>query len=82
MLTIKRHLTALGMAMMLASQTAWAAPKIACPEPEFKFGEKESGLNVEASFVIRNEGDQPLQIGKVLPGCGCTSAKEQKRGRS
>ncbi len=52
-----------------------AGPKIGSPQPEFDFGDRESGTNVTGTFKITNEGDEPLVISKLLPGCGCTSAK-------
>lgn len=52
-----------------------ASPKIGCAKTQFDFGVKESGTSVTGTFVINNDGDQPLQIGKLIPGCGCTSAK-------
>src|SRR5579884_1138275 len=66
-------LTALSSLML--ARNLQAAPKISCPDPEFKFGIVESGLDVQATFTIRNDGDEPLVVSKVLPGCGCTTAR-------
>ncbi|HNR30511.1 MAG TPA: DUF1573 domain-containing protein, partial [Candidatus Hydrogenedentes bacterium] len=51
------------------------APKIVCPDPEFDFGEKDEDVSVEHEFVIRNEGETPLEITNVRTSCGCTAAK-------
>jgi hypothetical protein len=68
--------TVLGTLTLAAwTHAARAAPAISCPQPEFNFGEAESGLDVHGEFVIRNDGDAPLTISKVLPGCGCTTAR-------
>jgi hypothetical protein len=58
---------------------AWAGPVIAVDEPAFDAGEVEQGALVEHAFVIRNTGDEPLQIISVRPSCGCTVAKDYER---
>ena len=50
------------------------APKIACAEPTFNFGEMESSKDVEHTFLLKNEGDLSLEIRQVRPSCGCTVA--------
>jgi hypothetical protein len=57
----------------LLPSTLLAVPRLVCPQPEFDFGEATDGRDVIASFVLRNEGDEPLQISNVLTQCGCTS---------
>jgi hypothetical protein len=47
------------------------APKLACPEPEFSFGALTNTREVIHEFVIRNEGDAPLEIYRVKLPCGC-----------
>jgi len=53
-------------------------PKISLIAPVYDFGRVTEGIVVEHDFVIRNDGDQPLQILKVEPSCGCTVAKLAK----
>jgi thiol-disulfide isomerase/thioredoxin len=52
------------------------APKITAGEPVFDFGETWSDAKVKHTFMVRNEGDAPLTIIKVKPGCGCTIAQD------
>ncbi len=49
-------------------------PRLVCDEPTYNFGDRDSGQNVEHTFVLRNEGDYDLEITKVRPACGCTVA--------
>ena len=49
-------------------------PKIACDEPTYNFGDADSSQDVSHTFVLRNEGDQNLEISNVKPSCGCTVA--------
>ena len=59
----------------VAGISGYAAPKLACDEPEYRFGELDSSETVKHDFVIRNEGDEPLKITRVRPDCGCTLAR-------
>jgi hypothetical protein len=54
-------------------------PRLVCPEPTFDFGVREPAHTVEHEFILRNEGDAPLQITKVKPTCGCTVADWTKK---
>lgn len=54
---------------------AGAAPVIMSPEPTFNFGEVNNDQKVVRDFVIKNAGDEPLQITDVKTTCGCTVAK-------
>jgi hypothetical protein len=65
-----------------------AAPKAApegphpvakCAEPVHNFGETWMGPTLTHAFVIKNEGDAPLEIVKVRPACGCTAAGEHPK---
>ena len=58
-----------------SSISGYAAPKLACDEPEYQFGELDSSETVKHNFVIRNEGDEPLKITRVRTDCGCTLAR-------
>lgn len=47
---------------------------IAIAEPTHDFGEiKEADGNVSHTFTVKNEGDTPLVITRVIASCGCTS---------
>jgi len=54
---------------------AVAGPKFACDEPAHDFGTLENNRTVEHEFVLRNAGDEPLEITNVRTTCGCTVAK-------
>ena len=60
--------------LSLAALSAAAAPKILSPAPEWNAGEARIGTKLQHTFTIKNEGDQPLKINEVKPGCGCTTA--------
>ena len=51
------------------------APKIACAEPIFDFGEKDNNGFIEHDYPIRNEGTLSLEIRNVRASCGCTAVK-------
>lgn len=60
--------------MTLAS-AASAAPELTVTEGTYNFGTITQGKKVQHNFVIKNSGDQPLQIKDVNVSCGCTAAK-------
>jgi hypothetical protein len=47
---------------------------LVCAEPTFDFGQADNQRDIEHVFVLKNEGDAPLQIDRVRTGCGCASA--------
>ena len=49
-------------------------PEIACKEPVYNFGRMNNTESIEHTFVISNQGDAPLRIGKVRACCGATAA--------
>jgi hypothetical protein len=49
-----------------------ATPLLRLAETEFDNGEASPGTTVTHDFVIKNEGQAPLLISDVIPGCGCT----------
>jgi hypothetical protein len=62
-------------AVMLAATTLLAQsskPKAVPVEPIKDFGVVPKGEKVVHDFMIRNEGDLPLEITEVRPACGCT----------
>lgn len=44
------------------------APKMLIEEPVFDFHEVDEGELVRHDFVVKNLGNQPLEIRKVAPG--------------
>lgn len=64
------------MAILLATGMASAQKKaiISTPEAVYDFGEiKEADGKVSHTFLIKNEGDAPLVITRVIASCGCTT---------
>jgi len=57
---------ALGMA-------AAASPKISVDNAAHDFGEVIEGIAVVHTFVLTNDGDEPLTIDDVQVSCGCTT---------
>jgi len=50
------------------------APKAVVDEQRYDFAQVVEGSVVTHDFVIRNQGDAPLMIGRVKSDCGCTAA--------
>lgn len=44
--------------------------RIACDTPHLLLGEVDSQDEIDCTFTIRNEGNSPLSILDVRPGCG------------
>lgn len=56
-----------------------AAASLAVAEDSYDFGAiKESNGKVSHTFVVKNEGTQPLVITRVIASCGCTSPEWPK----
>lgn len=49
-------------------------PVISFESTVFDFGRLNSGQSVTHTFVFTNTGDEVLEITRVQPGCGCTTA--------
>lgn len=75
---MNRHLKSAILALcavLLVATTLLAQagqPKAVPVEPIKDFGVVPKGETIVHDFVIRNEGDAPLQITDVRPACGCT----------
>ncbi|MCS7208023.1 MAG: DUF1573 domain-containing protein, partial [Fimbriimonadales bacterium] len=48
-------------------------PKIVLAALEHDFGEIMQGDTVKHTFVVKNEGDAPLELTSVRPSCGCVT---------
>lgn len=69
------------MAILLATGMASAQKKavIAADETSHDFGQiKEADGKVSATFVVKNTGDAPLAITRVIASCGCTTPEWTK----
>ncbi|MDD3662952.1 MAG: DUF1573 domain-containing protein [Kiritimatiellia bacterium] len=56
-----------------------ATPKLVVAPETFDYGEAPSGESVQATFTLRNEGDEPLTITHVRTSCGCTTTALETR---
>ncbi len=69
------------MAIVLATGIALAEGKaiIAADETSYDFGQiEEDNGKVSVKFTIKNEGDSPLIITRVIASCGCTTPEWTK----
>ena len=57
------------------STLAIAAPAIYVVLPVYDFGSVLEGIAVEHTFMIKNTGDEPLDISGVNAQCGCTATE-------
>lgn len=53
-------------------------PQIEITPKSFDFGEVEYGQVVEYSFLVKNLGDEILEIKRVATSCACTTAEIEK----
>jgi len=67
----------LGMVIVLAGT---AAPVIEVDDPIHDFGTVMEGLSTEHAFVLRNAGDEDLEVTAVRVSCGCTTPALDKTG--
>jgi hypothetical protein len=56
-----------------------AAGPLVCDQPEYDFGERDNSTEVQHTFQLRNAGDSPLTINRVLTTCGCTAASLKQK---
>lgn len=64
-------------AVVLLAGTAAAQalnPRVVIPEPVYDAGKVAKGEKISHDFVVRNDGEAPLEISDVRPACGCTVA--------
>lgn len=47
--------------------------QLVIPETEYNFGEVSEGTVVEHQFVLKNQGNAPLSVERVVASCGCTA---------
>jgi hypothetical protein len=52
-----------------------SGPRATVPAPVHDFGTVPKGQKLEHDFEIRNTGDEPLELTRVVPACGCTVAR-------
>lgn len=75
MIRITNQLLAL---LVLLGISLVAQPQITFDEESYDFGNIRQGDVVTHHFVIRNNGNEDLQIERVRASCGCTAAAPDK----
>ena len=58
---------------------AMAAPKITCENKVWEFPKVKEGETIKHKYVIKNAGDEELEIKKVRGSCGCTAATPESK---
>jgi hypothetical protein len=74
--TLRPAILTLCAAALLATSAAAQQlhPRVVLPEPTHDAGKVAKGESIVHDFLIRNDGEAPLQITDVRPACGCTVA--------
>jgi hypothetical protein len=54
-------------------------PRIFCEESTFDFGSRDASETVDHTFVLKNTGTSDLEIKRVQPACGCTTAELERK---
>lgn len=60
------------MLVMMWLVPVFAQPKLVVEEPVWDFGEVKNRAKVQHAFVLKNTGNSPLYIKRIVPACGCT----------
>src|SRR4051794_6125067 len=69
---------ALVCAPALAADAPAAAPKVVVEEAVYDFGKVPPAQVLQHTFLIKNEGNAPLQVSDVVPDCKCTATEFDK----
>ncbi len=68
-----------GMAVFLGGMAGWAAPALVLEPTVFDWGRQtENKGEYPFTFVVKNAGDQELEITRVRAGCSCTKVDLKK----
>lgn len=68
------------LAAFLAAASVAAAPRIACEDAVYDFGRLAAeSPETSHTFTLRNDGDDPLELGEIVSGCGCAVARLENR---
>ncbi|MCB0328323.1 MAG: DUF1573 domain-containing protein [Bdellovibrionales bacterium] len=64
--------------VLLCSVSVYAVPQLSIVGAEHSFGAVAQGDKVTHSFLLKNLGDENLEIQRVVPSCGCTVSTLEK----
>lgn len=65
---------ALCLSLAASSLASYAQPEFVADTPRMRVGEILFQQPRMVTFAFKNKGDKPLEILKVIPSCGCTTA--------
>lgn len=79
----RSHSSIIGAALIVSAACAHEGrgaagdpgPRLVCDEPEHFFGSLDNTRHVDHEFILRNEGDEPLEIFRVRTACGCMATR-------
>ena len=74
MLTIKKMILCIALNLLLATFSAFAAPRLIVPPEGVAFGDIPAGEAIEKSIVLRNVSSSPVLISQVRGCCGADAA--------
>lgn len=64
--------------VILTSVSLWAAPNLSVNQSTYEFGSVPEGTIIRHNFILKNNGDEPLLIKKVITGWGCSTVSYDK----
>lgn len=64
---------------LLAAHLVQAAPKAVCDQSVYDFGKAGDRMTIRHVFIVKNGGDQPLEIRQVMPEQGCSVSSISKK---
>ena len=67
-----RALFFLTLCISINRSPALAAPSLDILNPVFDFDSIPQGKILEHQYILRNSGDEELEIQRIVPACGCT----------
>ena len=79
MLTIKKMILCIALNLLLATFSAFAAPRLIVPPEGVAFGEISAGGAAEKTIELRNVSSSPVLISQVMGCCGADAALSTMR---
>ncbi len=58
--------------ILVDASSVVAAPRLDILNPVFEFDTIPQGKQLEHKYILRNVGDEELEIQRIVPACGCT----------
>jgi len=66
------------LAAVLAARVLAAGPSLVCEQPRHDFGPRVSTQSVCHTFLLKNTGNQPACVARVISGCSCLRASPEQ----